>query len=258
MSKRGRLKMAAWTLFGTLGCLCVSLTYNWIAFRDMAPEAMRQGLISATVLPILLATPLFFYLTLKLRELAIVNHRLNDLASHDSLTGCLNRRAFTTLVERRLAEDMLGKGSKGGALLVADADHFKSINDRFGHHQGDQALKAIGDAIRSVLRSSDVVGRLGGEEFGIHLPGADWATARMVGERVRVAVSRAGLPVGDLEHRLSVSVGCVVYSGQTSFRELFCAADQRLYAAKHHGRDRVEIAAAPSLAPELGDLIDAN
>jgi hypothetical protein len=104
ISVRGWLKLASWTVFGTLGCLAVSFGFNWLAFRGMGPEAMRQGLISATVLPILLAGPLFFFLTLKLRELAIVNHKLNDLASLDGLTGCLNRRAFTALAERRLEE----------------------------------------------------------------------------------------------------------------------------------------------------------
>ena len=102
ISVRGALKLAGWTLSGTLGCLAISLFYNWLSFRHMGGEALRQSLISATVLPIILAGPLFCYLTLKMRELAIANHRLHRLASTDALTACLNRGAFSAIARSPL------------------------------------------------------------------------------------------------------------------------------------------------------------
>jgi diguanylate cyclase (GGDEF)-like protein len=246
------LMLASWTIFGTLGCLAVSLAFNWLSFRDHGPEALRQGMISATVLPVILAGPLFFYLTLKLRELAVANHKLNDLASLDGLTGCLNRRAFASRVESDLDAARVAR-KVGGALLVVDADHFKSINDKFGHDEGDEALRRIAQSIRSVLRSSDALGRLGGEEFGIHLPEANRDIAAEVAERVRVSVAATPFTPAGKRHALSVSVGCVVYDKPAGFRELFSIADERLYAAKHGGRNRVVID-APALAPTLREV----
>lgn len=249
ISARGWIRLVSWTVFGTLGCLAVSLSFNWVMFSRMSDEALKQSLVSATVLPIVLAGPLFFFLSLKLRELAVVNHRLNDLASLDGLTGCLNRRAFTAKVENEI-----GDGGRG-ALLVVDADHFKSINDSFGHDRGDEALRLIAGAIRAVLRSNDAVGRLGGEEFGVYLPKAGDEIAAEVAERIRAAVAAVVfMPAGRKRHRLSVSVGCAVHQRPADFRELFSLADQSLYAAKRQGRNRISLATAPALAPELEDV----
>ena len=252
ISARGWLKLASWTVFGTLGCLVVSLGYNWIIFSPLGPEALRHGMVSATVLPIILAGPLFFLLSLKLRELAIANHRLSDLASLDGLTGCLNRRAFTDRTERRMS-------AGGGALLVVDADHFKAINDSFGHDRGDEALRLIAAAIRSVLRSDDAVGRLGGEEFGIYLAAAGRASAAEIAERIRAAVAAVVfIPAGGKRHPLSVSVGCAVHERPAGFRELFGLADQNLYAAKKQGRNRIGLTAVPAIAPGADDLVAAR
>src|SRR5690606_16976246 len=118
---------------------------------------------------------------------------------------------------------------KGGALLVVDADHFKSINDRFGHASGDAALKLIAAAIRASVRASDIVGRLGGEEFGVFLPGAGHAEAHRIAEAVRQAVQMIEFDAGDERCTLSVSVGGAVSGQAIGFGELFRSADQRLY-----------------------------
>lgn len=250
LSRRSLVRLAAWVVCGTSVCLIVSLTYNYIAFRHMGGEALRQGLVSATVLPILLAGPLFTLLTLKLRELAIANHALRELASVDGLTGCLNRRAFAGRVEQELANT----GPEGGALLVIDADHFKIINDRYGHGVGDDVLRLIAAALRGSLRSGDALGRLGGEEFGIHLPGASRQAAIEIAERVRQTVAAAEFAPGGRPHQLSVSVGCVVYDRPIGFRELFTIADQRLYRAKRGGRNRVVVDDTPPLEPEFEQI----
>lgn len=251
ISRRGLFKLVAWAFCGTLVCLAISLTYNYFAFRDLGMAALRQGLISATVLPIALSVPFFTLLTLKLRDLAIANHKLTRLASIDSLTGCLNRRAFTGRVEQELAN----VGPDGGALLVVDADRFKVINDRYGHGVGDEVLKLIAATIRDSLRSGDALGRLGGEEFGIHLPGASRQAAVDVAERVRNTVAETDFMPGGKPHHLSVSVGCVFYDKPSCFRELFAIADQRLYLAKRAGRNRVVIDDAPPLEPKLEQML---
>lgn len=238
ISRRGMVMLARWTICGTLGCLAISLTYNWIAFRNFDEDALRQGLISAAVLPIILAGPLFFYLTLKLRELASANHQLAELASTDHLTKCLNRRALVARVEQAMKQS---DESAQGALLMIDADHFKQINDTYGHDRGDAALVRISTVIRECVRQGDLVGRVGGEEFAVVVSGVKADEAIGIAERIRRAVENAPIemPCGTM-HRLTISIGCAPFAGRTCFRSLFSIADQRLYLAKKAGRNRVE------------------
>lgn len=257
ISTRGRCRLAQWTILGTAGCIAVSVAFNWFAFRNFGDAAFRQGLISAVIIPVLLAGPLFFYLTLKLRELAIVNHELRVLASTDHLTGCLNRRAFT----RASVEWLHGRGAEEcgrGALLIIDADRFKTINDVYGHHHGDEALRLIARSIKSVLRSGDQFGRLGGEEFGVLLPNVTDGHAEEVAERVRIAVGTQEFRPGGEPHGLSVSIGCVCFERPTGYRDLFRLADNNLYLAKSQGRDRIVISGAPSIMPEFPEMRQAG
>lgn len=249
MSRRGLLRLARWTVFGTAGCLAVSLTYNYFAFRPLGREALFQGLVSATILPIVLAVPLFVYLSMKMRELAIANHRLSLAASIDTLTGCLNRGAFTAAAEARLAAG--AASCPRGALLVVDADQFKRINDRFGHDAGDEALRVIAAAIREGAAPTGLVGRLGGEEFGVFLPDVGDEGAAEVAERIRRTIHASHFAPLGTHWRLSASVGGAVFDRAIGFSELFRLADQRLYRAKMAGRNRVEMAGAnPDEPPE--------
>jgi diguanylate cyclase len=238
ISLRGALKLGGWTVFGTLGVMAICLAFNWVTTRHLGEAALRQSMVSAVVLPILLAGPLFCYLTLKLRELAIANHKLHDIASTDTLTACLNRGAFSTIVDGWLQAEKRD-GGKTGALLMIDADHFKDINDRHGHDQGDEALKIISNAIRSSLRGGDFVGRMGGEEFGVFLPGASEDSATAIAERIRTAICRKEFRPKGKSCPLSVSVGCASFERLVGFSELFRIADERLYMAKRAGRNRV-------------------
>ncbi|MET0170132.1 MAG: GGDEF domain-containing protein [Aliihoeflea sp.] len=237
ISRRGAWMLARWTICGTLGCLAISLSYNWLAFRNFDDDAMRQGLISAMVLPIILAGPLFFYLTLKLRELAGANHQLAELASTDHLTKCLNRRALVLHVEQAMKQ---GDESTQGALLMIDADHFKQINDMYGHDRGDAALVRIATVIRQCVRQGDLVGRVGGEEFAVMVRGVTSDEAVRIAQRIRRAVENAPveMPCGKA-HRVTISIGCAPFVGKTSFREMFTVADRLLYEAKAAGRNQV-------------------
>lgn len=242
MSRRRRWIIARWAVFGTLGCILFAQIAIWLLFRDLGQPALWRAIISGTVIPVLLAGPLFIYLALKLRELAIANHKLMEVATIDYLTRCLNRGAFTAHVEATLASP----GRSQGALLVIDADQFKRINDRFGHGSGDEALRLIAAAIRSAVGSKDVVGRLGGEEFAVFLErtgdlGLSAQTVRRAVEAVRFMPQGKWWP-------LTVSVGGVSFDAPVPFSELYRMADDLLYEAKHSGRNRVAVASADLLA----------
>jgi diguanylate cyclase (GGDEF)-like protein len=227
-----------WTLFGTMACILVAVTFNAVMFGDLGTEALQRSIVSAVVLPLLLGLPLFFYMSMRMRGLAITNRRLGLVARTDSLTACLNRGAFTSKVSTLLDERA---GSAGGALLMIDADNFKAINDLFGHDAGDEALTIIARSIRTILRAGDLVGRMGGEEFGVYLPNVDQHGAEAVAERIRRSVNLAVFAPDGRQRSLSVSIGGVVFEGPASFSELFRIADQRLYGAKQTGRNRVTV-----------------
>jgi len=228
--------VALWTLFGTVTCLVACLSFNIALFSDLGGAAFQRAMVSATILPLILAIPFFIYTGMRMRGLTRTNLRLGLVARTDSLTACLNRGAFTAKVGTMLSR------RRRGALLMIDADNFKSINDVYGHDAGDDALMIIARAIRTTLRAGDLVGRMGGEEFGVYLPEVDQRSAELIAERIRRSVNQANFtPSG--EHRpLSVSIGAVVFDRAASFSELFRIADQRLYGAKRSGRNRVTMA----------------
>jgi diguanylate cyclase (GGDEF)-like protein len=186
-----------------------------------------------------------------------VARQMEQMASHDGLTGCVNRSTADLLLEHALE-----RGRRVGtpvALVVLDIDHFKSINDRFGHRAGDAVLVAVAAAVRSRLRRSDAFGRVGGEEFTLLLPDTDTAGARQLAEDVRDVIEQLRLRDAGLEGlRITVSGGVAVAppgSGIDADR-LFSLADERLYQAKALGRNRIEPSAVPpaaATAPAVGD-----
>lgn len=230
-----------WTVLGTMACIAASVSFTRMVVGDLPPEISGRVVFSATALPIILGTPLFLYAGLRMRYLAIANTRLGRVARTDSLTACLNRGAFTAKVERWLRDP---SSPSCGALLMIDADNFKSINDLYGHDRGDEALTLIARAVRSVLRTGDLVGRMGGEEFAVFLPGVTQHQAALVAERIRQAVVRADFRPGCNPHPLSVSIGGAAFIQTTSFTELFRIADQRLYGVKHAGRNSAAVVQA--------------
>jgi diguanylate cyclase len=236
----GRGRIVVLSTLGTLCCIAVAFGIDSYSFETGTWRWGSQPL-NNVIIPLLLAPPFFGYLLSKQRELAIAHRELMVVASTDPLTSCLNRRAFTAMVDRYLDRIAAQEAGHSGALLVIDIDHFKTINDRFGHVCGDEALKAIAQAIRQALREFDIFGRIGGEEFSVFLPGVSPDRAGIVADRIRTEVLATELNLGEESCRLSVSVGGVTFDRETSFSELYRRADQRLYEAKRNGRNRVEI-----------------
>lgn len=160
---------------------------------------------------------------------------LQTLSQTDELTGLLNRRAFIERVERVL--QLQQHAGKDLALLMLDIDHFKTINDQFGHDAGDQVLRQLGQMLRQSGRQTDSIARFGGEEFILLLPDTDRQAAICLAERLRKQVQ--SIQIGG--QRLTISLGIsTLHAGQAaSFAWLFKQADLALYQAKHAGRDQV-------------------
>jgi diguanylate cyclase (GGDEF)-like protein len=238
-----------WTLIGTLFCMVVSLIVNVVLFGDLGGRALERAMVSAILIPAIVGMPLFLFLGMRVRGLALSNIRLGLVARTDSLTSCLNRGAFTARVGGLLAQR---RPDTTSALLMIDADNFKAINDLFGHDCGDDALAIIARSIRAVLRSGDLVGRMGGEEFAVYLPDLDHYQAETIAERIRRSVRLANFAPDGQRHLLSVSIGGAVFEGEREFAELFRIADQRLYEAKRAGRNRSAVVNVADLAdPDL-------
>lgn len=235
--RAGRWSVVLWTVLGPLACTLIALGVNHRLFMGLDPLAYQAGLQSALILPLCVGAPVFLFFSLKMRDLAIANHRLGIMAATDGLTACLNRSAFSAQVDARAAMSSTTMGA--GALLILDADKFKLINDRFGHQAGDRALELIAETLRATVRAGDIVGRLGGEEFGVFLPNLDRVSAGRVAERLRMAVAAITFVADGHHHPLSVSIGGVVFDEKASFALLFQQADDRLYHAKQTGRNKV-------------------
>jgi diguanylate cyclase (GGDEF)-like protein len=241
ISKPDLPRSAWWTVakrtgYAVMASALASLFLSYLIMLQFAHGVSVVGLMTAFVMPVALGGPLIFYLVLQQQMLRLANERLVRIASTDSLTGCLNRGTFTASVDERATDAAL---PECGALLVIDADDFKQVNDRFGHDLGDHALQQIAAAIRATVRRHDLDGRIGGEEFAVLLSGADYAIANRVAERIRRAVNAIVFAPGGVPCPLSVSIGGALFARPTPFMALYRQADQRLYEAKHLGRDRV-------------------
>jgi diguanylate cyclase len=166
--------------------------------------------------------------------------RLQDMALKDDLTGLHNRRSILEVLSRQKA--LADRGQQAFTLCYADLDHFKLINDRFGHAVGDVALHQFAELAQSVVRNVDYVARFGGEEFLMVLVDADEATASQVAHRLAERTRDMWVPGTDESFKLSVSVGIARYRSGERVDDVISRADHALYAAKRGGRDLIVVA----------------
>lgn len=241
--------------------MCISLALFLMAERRIEPlyyavsGGISAGFLSSSVglaISLLMVVGVLGVRILFVR-LRSQEHELQQLATTDSLTGLPNRRELLAQGRRETARHL--RTQRPLALIMLDVDDFKRVNDVHGHPRGDEVLKQVAEACRSSLRAIDVVGRIGGDEFLAILPETPLPEARVVGERIRLAVMER---VGPSEPAVSISVGIAALDTRKpaagpaeALIEAQKRADQALYRAKAAGRNRVEISEAP--VGESGD-----
>ncbi|NNE88391.1 MAG: GGDEF domain-containing protein [Silicimonas sp.] len=212
------LRLIFWSL--AIAAITLAVEYS-LGILDPVHTFEHAGLIAAITAPL---TLLVMWLT---QYLVTIQNKLTVLAHRDPLTGIYNRRAFFEAMES------VGDGT----VLMIDADHFKQVNDTYGHAVGDRALEQIAMHLQSSTRAGDIVGRLGGEEFAVFLAGADEERARSAGQRIAegVAISTDS----DENICITLSVGGVHTRHAENVTSLVNLADKMLYAAKNEGRSRL-------------------
>jgi len=162
-------------------------------------------------------------------------------ATHDCLTGVFNRSAILEILQRELARRK--RDGSSPCLTIADVDHFKSVNDTYGHTVGDEVLREIIRRLQAQIRPYDSIGRYGGEEFLVVAPNCSSARARTLAERLRTCVANRPFQTDAGVIPITLSLGVVTCSGNLAVDTLFDLADGALYRAKHNGRNRVELTA---------------
>lgn len=177
----------------------------------------------------------------RLLEAAEEKTALQELALHDAMTGLYNRRFLDAAIVREIA--LSEREQRSLAVIMLDLDHFKNVNDRFGHSAGDQVLKALADIMRQTSRESDLICRYGGEEFIAIIPNMTAAQAFERAEIWRKQLEQNTVIYGGNEIKITLSAGIAIYPGHgKNGEELILCADEMLYQSKHSGRNQVSIA----------------
>ena len=180
-------------------------------------------------------------LTRRTRELEDTLERLHEIAMRDDLTGLYNRRQLMEYLGRQKA--LADRDALGFTLCYVDLDHFKRVNDRFGHTRGDEVLKEFAEIAMKVVREEDFVARIGGEEFVMVLINASLKDAEMVANRLRQQTQAMTIDPSDLKFSVTASVGIAMYGAGEEIEQLLDRADAAMYLAKNQGRNRVIVAA---------------
>ncbi|WP_331374642.1 GGDEF domain-containing protein [Sinorhizobium chiapasense] len=234
-SVRSRLK-GTFVSFLVLGAMIsVSLLGTVLLPADLRMKLLTEVGLFSTGFNLLGAVILGSFIERERRH-AARESRLSNEAKTDPLTGLLNRRSFQERYERQAQE----RNRTGSALLVVDLDHFKHVNDANGHDVGDIVLQSVGRLLSETVRQSDVVARIGGEEFVVFLPNTELGNARLLAERIRQNVQGAGVEVDGRQIRVTTSVGGHWHHGIVDLAVALKQADVALYRAKESGRNRVE------------------
>ncbi len=207
-----------------------------VLFMSLHIARERLGLAAAVVLLSFMCSSARLLVTQY--RLVQAQEALRREASRDALTGLWNRKAILEIFERELLRSQRRGGSVG--VIMADVDHFKAVNDSRGHVAGDLVLRIIASEIAAVVRPYDSVGRYGGEEFLIVVPGCGDAETWELAERVRCCVANCSVVAGGSSVSVSLSLGIAAGNSAADTEKLLQAADTALYQAKHAGRNRVE------------------
>jgi diguanylate cyclase (GGDEF)-like protein len=241
----------------SLGAPLGWLAIQWTQGRDPVTVLQTEvGLMAYMTLATMFVFTLFGYIVgLQWERLCEVNRTLRELSIRDALTGLSNNRSFWTDFEKECLRSIRQKEPL--QVLVIDLDHFKAVNDTYGHLVGDDVLKAAAQAMAAVMRKDEGIYRVGGEEFAAILYDATSEQAFQVGERLRHAVADIEVPVSDepgaRQISVTASIGAAgkVCDDPKDFQKLYEAADEALYRAKQAGRNRVVTAGSSPAKAEM-------
>jgi diguanylate cyclase (GGDEF)-like protein len=234
-------------------CLHAGVFLVPLAMRAFLPDGHSGAWLTIfTLETILYAVGTAFIVMLMVKDHHV--HVYRTAASTDHLTGLLNRRAF--MENAQTLRKRLARRGESVAVLMFDLDHFKSVNDRFGHSAGDEVLRLFARVTKASTRLDDIIGRFGGEEFIAIVPG-DIEVAEKIAERVRTAFENAGAVIENQPIAATVSIGAASsYDAAMTVDALIAKADAALYRAKHEGRNRV-VSTESESASERARLIAA-
>lgn len=217
------------------GVEAIVVAYYW----DFGYERLRFELTMSLFISAVVGIPVIGYVVNQNEKLRQLSERLAYLSSTDQMTGLLNRQTFLDRLELHLRG--VGAGRSGGVFAYVDADHFKRINDRFGHAVGDKVIQLLARHLRECTRAGDLCARLGGEEFGLFLAGASIDQAAVIADRLRCEVKASERKLGIPGVAISVSIGLAAHKPGGGAQATMQEADRSLYAAKNEGRNAVVI-----------------
>jgi diguanylate cyclase (GGDEF)-like protein len=243
-------------LLAKIGRLCTVIIITLIAVSASLGATMvavtllnNQGFglnteiaaILSVCIALVVAPPIAWFLVDLLLRVHRVEQEMRSLASYDSLTGLLSRHAFFDNASNYVS--LAQREHRPFSVMIIDLDHFKLINDRYGHPAGDAVLKLFADVTNSVARRSDIVGRMGGEEFAIVLPSTTAVEALEFSQRLHTAINKAVLTFKDKAIKYTASIGLTEFDSDSedNIDDLLARADLALYQAKHSGRNQTAI-----------------
>lgn len=238
--KRLRISTGRQVVLATLAITAISVAAPvgvfavLLAFTNANWTTYLVVLSICAAIPLLIAPPISLFALSILRLLTLTIDKVDAHVRIDPLTGVSTRASFLGMIRERL--------DAGGCFLMIDADHFKSINDTYGHDVGDQALQMIGEVLAKRAPKDAVIGRLGGEEFGVFLTRCNAQTASEVAAEICSAIRLSTIPIGSTQLTLTVSIGCAQHVAANSLEATMKLADNALYRAKKAGRDNVQLA----------------
>lgn len=240
------------------GAIFLSPILTTTLFTNAAPVTGNGFFPLFALLTLLYVVGTAFIVVVMAKEHSALVHKTAAMSDH--LTGLFNRRGFFEAAEKLLETQR--KQGQSVTVMMFDLDHFKSINDRFGHEAGDDALQAFAATVSTNMRLHDIVGRLGGEEFAAILPGGS-ETALMVAERVRAAFEVSGVEIAGHAMNATVSIGITESLADVAqIQTMLARADRALYAAKAKGRNRIctdsEVRDFAPAVPSLPDMACAT
>lgn len=229
------------TLAVTAASVIGSVAITVLIFRSIGAELPMVGWVATLATPLLLAPTISWVMVGFLFRIHTLEQEMRQLATYDGLTSLYNRAPFLVCCEQYLT--LARRAKRPMAILFLDIDHFKSINDTHGHEIGDSTIRTVAQLVRAHLRSSDVAGRMGGEEFVVALPDTDQAGALKVAEKIREVIAQTDIATSKGALRCTVSAGLSVYHhySDRGIDALLSEADQALYESKRAGRNRTTV-----------------